>query len=290
MYALALLGCAAPLLPGEVVLGVEHPATFTYGAPGDHLGASVAGQGGRWLASAPGAGQTWRDGVAVDAASVWVGWWGEREVFVSGGGRVSVDGEARWTVLDATAWAASADGIVAATPTGVRLVDRERTVPTEGLSAVALGAERILGLVCVGGSCVGQAWTLDGVDVGLYAHGGEGGAVGEWAGVAWAGAPRWDEPEAPGEVCAEDGTCRAGLPGDHLGAAIGGGYAAGSFNKWVVPPRARFVPLEDGVVYALETGAELQPLALSGDGTLYIGSPYTAAHGEPSGVVVAVPP
>ncbi|MES2641791.1 MAG: hypothetical protein V4850_20020 [Myxococcota bacterium] len=289
VLAVGVLGCAAPLVPGEQVLGVEKVAAFTFGEPGDHLGASVAARGAAWLASAPGSNRTWRDGVAGDAPSVWVGWWGESEVLVNGAGHVTVDGELRFTVPGATGWAASASGVVAATPEGLHFVDRARVVPVEGLEAVALGNERVLGLVCGPAGCEGQAWSLEGVSLGPYAEGGEGGAVGEWDGRAWAGAPAWDVPEGPGEVCAEDGTCRAGLPGDHLGAAIGGGYTAGTFNKWTVPPRARFVPLDDGEVYSLESGAELQPLALAGDDTLVIGAPYMPAHGEPSGAVVTVP-
>ncbi|MDP2305300.1 MAG: hypothetical protein Q8P18_04655 [Pseudomonadota bacterium] len=289
MFALVLLGCAAPLLPNEKVLGVEQVAAFTFGGPGDHLGASVAARGERWLASAPGSGRTWRDGEAGDAPSVWVGWLGESEVLVSGGGRVTVDGVARYTLADATAWAASADALIAATPAGLVFVDQERVVPVEGLESVALGVDRVLGLVCGSDGCAGYAWSFEGVSLGPYATGGEGGAVGEWAGQAWAGAPAWDDPEGAGEVCAEDGACLAGLPGDHLGAAIGGGYAAGTFNKWVVPPRARFVPLDGGTVYSLEAGAELQPLVLAGDDVLVIGAPYMAAHGEPSGAVIQVP-
>ncbi len=300
MYAHLILGCAAPLVPGEVVLGVEHAAAFTYGGPGDHLGASVAGRGDRWLASAPGAGQTWRDGIPGDGPSLWVGWWGEGEVLVSSGGHVSVGGDERISVPDALAWAAGPAGIVAATPSGLLFVegewgagegmDDDRLVPVEGLQAVALGVDRVLGLVCApeGEECVGSAWSFAGALLGTYARGGDGGAVGEWEGRAWAGAPDWATPEGTGEVCAEDGACRVGLPGDHLGAALGGGYAAGTFNKWIVPPRARVVPLGEGDVYTIETGAELQPITLAGDDVLVIGLPYAAAHGVPSGAVVRV--
>lgn len=293
MYALILLGCAAPLVPGEAVLGVERAAAFTFGGPGDRLGASVSARGDSWLASAPGSGQTWNDGVPRDVPSAWVGWWGESEVLVNGGGHVTVDGVVRFTVPDATAWAASADVLVVATPDGLHFLelglDGGPVVPVEGLVSVAVGVDRALGLVCGPEGCGGYAWSLDGAPLGRFADGGLGGAVGEWDGRAWAGAPAWDDPEGPGEVCAEDGTCHAGLPGDHLGAAVGGGFAAGTFNKWIVPPRARVVALDGGDVFSLEAGAELQPIVLGGDDELVIGAPYTAAHGVPSGAVVRVP-
>ncbi|MFZ5476333.1 MAG: hypothetical protein ACOZNI_06105, partial [Myxococcota bacterium] len=126
------------------------------------------------------------------------------------------------------------------------------------------------------------------LDIDLAA--GEGGDVGEWDGVAWAGDPQLDDDDGAGRVCSEAGDCVEGLAGDHLGAAIGGGFAAGSFNKWIVPARARVVPLHGGIVYAMEEGAEIQPLTLDGDdATLIVGAPYHPAHGEPSGVVVEVP-
>ena len=290
MYALTLLACAAPLLPGERVLGVDIPATFTYGGPGDRLGASVAGRDGSWIASAPGAEQTWRDGAATDAPSVWVGFWGGSEVFVSAEGQVRIDGAARWAVPEALAWAVGGERLVAATPAGLLFVERELLVPVAGLEAVAVGAERVLGLVCDDDACVGDAWTFDGAALGTFASAGVGGAVGEWDGRAWAGAPDWADPEGPGRVEAEDGAVVEGLPGDHLGATLGGGFTAGTFNKWVVPARARVVPLDGGTVLAIEAGAELQPLVLGGDTTLLVGAPYAAAHGEPSCAVIEVVP
>lgn len=290
MYALGLVACAAPLLPGEEVVGVDRVATFTFGAAGSRLGASVAARADAWLASAPGAGTTWKDGVETDVPSAWVGWWGIREVRVDATGEASVDGVPRWSVADAEAWAAGPDGVAVATAAGIRVLEPARDLPVRGARALAWGEGRLLALVC-DDTCGGYAWDLDGNALGRFADGGEGGAVGEWDGVAWAGAPAWDDPEAPGRVCAEDGTCREGLPGDHLGAAIGGGFAAGTFNKWVVPARARLVPLGGGDTLVIEEGAELQPLHLAGepDGPLVVGAPYMAAGGQPAGAVVEVP-
>jgi hypothetical protein len=285
---IALSGCTAPLLPGEVVLGVEQAATFVYGDPGAHLGASVAARADRWIASAPGEGTTWIDGAPTDVPSAWVGWWGEREIRVDAEGRVFVDGDAAWTVAGAHAWAAGDAGVLAATATGLVWVDAARAVPMEGLAAVAWGTDRILGVVCGSAGCEAHAWDDTGADLGVFAAAGEGGAVGEWDGVAWAGDPAWDDPTGAGTVCAEGGTCVSGAPGDHLGAAIGGGYTAGTFNKDVDPPRARIVALDGGTTFVLEAGAELQPIELSGDDTLVIGAPYHPAHGEPSGAVIVV--
>ena len=218
-----------------------------------------------------------------------VGWWGGRVVRVTREGEVWADDESLGSVDTATAWAVGDPGVVAATPAGLRLVEAERTVPVTGLQSLAWGEDRILGLVC-DGTCEGRAWDLDGNELGAFAEGGDGGAVGEWDGVAWAGAPVWDEPEGRGRACAEDGRCVEGEPGDHLGAAVGGGYAVGTFNKWVVPARARIVPLDGGDVLVLEEGAELQPIVLAGDDTLVVGAPYMAAGGAPAGAVIEVVP
>jgi hypothetical protein len=114
--------------------------------------------------------------------------------------------------------------------------------------------------------------------------------VGEWDGVAWAGDPEEEIPDGGGSVCAEDGRCVHGLVGDHLGAAIGGGFAAGAFNKWVVPARGRVVPLGAGTTYAIERGGENQPLAVAGDGdTLVVGHGQYPAGESPGGAVVTLP-
>lgn len=290
MHALTLLACAAPLVPGEVVLGVDRVASFTYGGPNERLGASVAADGASWLAAAPGADATWRDGERRDEPSAWVGFWGGSEVIVTATGEVRVDGEPFGEVPKARAWAAGPNGILVATAEGLRVLDPPLDVPATGVRAVAWGEERLLALVCAD-ECVGEAWALDGTPLGAFAPGGPDGAVGEWGGRAWAGAPDWEDPEGPGRVCAEDGTCVEGLPGDHLGAAIGGGHTVGTFNKWIVPARARVVPLDGGAVLALETGAEIQPIQLAGDADqLVIGAPYQAYDGLPAGAVVTVAP
>jgi hypothetical protein len=91
-------------------------------------------------------------------------------------------------------------------------------------------------------------------------------------------------------VRCEDGREIHGLGGDHLGRAIGGGWTAGTFNKWVVPARARVVPLDGGEVLALEEGAEGQPLAVAAEeGLLVVGAPYEANGGGPAGAVYEVP-
>ena len=291
MHALSLLACTAPLLDGEAVLGVDRTASFTYGGPEERLGAAVAARGAAWLASAPGAGATWRDGTRRDEASAWVGFLGESEVIVTATGEIRVDGAAYGRVADAVGWAVGPRGVLAATVSGLEWLEGTLVVPAQGVRAVAWGEDRLLAVVCEDSGCAGHAWSLDGVPLGAFAPADADGAVGEWRGRAWAGAPAWDEPEGRGRACAEDGACVEGLPGDHLGAAIGGGHTVGTFNKWIVPARSRIVPLEGGTVLALETGAEIQPIVLSGDGgPLVIGAPYQPHDGLPAGAVVTVTP
>jgi hypothetical protein len=278
-----VLGCAAPLLDGELVLGADVAATVTEGGPGARLGATVAWDDGAWVATAPGAREVWRDGDAADAAATAAGWWDGEVVVVDAEGTARIGDAVVAEVPGARLWAIGPNGLAAATSGEVVFGGVRRDLA--GATALAWGAERLLAVA----SRRVHAWDLDGnaLDVDLAA--GEGGAVGEWDGVAWAGDPEDDDDDGAGRVCDERGDCVEGLPGDHLGGAIGGGFAAGTFNKWVVPARARIVPLAGGVVYAMEEGAEIQPLVLDGDESgLCVGAPWFPAHGEPSGAVVEV--
>ncbi len=282
-------GCSSPLLPGEDVLGVDVSARFVVGEPGDRLGASVAGSRDGWLASAPGGGATWMAGERTALPSAWVGWWGAEEVIVDAEGGVTVAGALLWSVGAARGWAAGGHGILASSAAGLHFVDRGVLVEVSGLYAVSWGTGRILGVVCTDAGCDAQAWAVDGTSLGSWGQAGEGGAVAEWEGVAWAGAPEWSDPMAQGRACSEHGECVVGEPGDHLGAAIGGGRTAGTFNSRIVPPRARLVSLVGERVWALEEGAEFQPIVLDGDDGVLIGAPYHPVGGLPAGVVVRVP-
>jgi hypothetical protein len=287
VYALILGGCTASLLPGERVLGVDLPVEVSPGSPGDLLGAAVAGYGDDWLAAAPGADATWRTGVREPGSSAWVGWWGDAAVRVDLAGGVFVEDALQFEVTGAVAWAAGPHGVLVATGAGIEVLDTALSIPVRGVQSVAWGADRILAVVCQE-VCEGRAWARDGAALGPFAPAGHGGAVAEWEGTAWAGAPAWDRDEGEGEACSEDGRCVRGLPGDHLGAAIGGGYVTGTFNRWIVPPRARIVSLGGGETLVLETGAEGQPLSLGGGAPLLIGAPYMPARGAPAGAVLVV--
>jgi hypothetical protein len=292
LATLLLAGCADDLLPGESILGVDVPAVFTTGGARDQLGAEVAWSGDSWLATAPGAGQVWRDGVATDAPAADAGFWGQHVVTVSREGEVFVDGEPAGAAEGAPAAVAiGAPGVAVATADAIALRDPEGLraevrIDLRGVTSLAWGEERLLGLVC-DPTCEGRVWSREGEDLGGFADGGEGGAVGEWHGRAWVGDPQLTDPDGAGLVRSEDGDVVAGAVGDHLGAAIGAGRAAGTFNKWVVPARARLVPLEGGEVLSMEIGAENQPIRLAGDDdVLVVGAPFYPANGHPSGAVV----
>lgn len=288
MLPLLLTACTQDLLPGEVVLPGDVPVEVRYGPPSSALGQTVAWREGVLLATAPGTGTVvvGEGGVAVDA--VWAGFWGADVVFADVDGEVYVNGEPRWSVPDAVAFASGDTGVVASDGERLHLLDRGRSVRVEGLQAVAVGAERVLGVVCAD-TCTAQAWDFFGNPLGEWAAAGDGGAVAEWDGVAWAGAPDDETPDGRGRVRGEHGEEVVGEPGDHLGVAIGGGFVAGRFNKWIVPPRGRVVPLAGGEVYALERGGEDQPVALAGDGeTLVVGSPSYPHGGTPTGAILTV--
>jgi hypothetical protein len=214
-----------------------------------------------------------------------VGWWGESFVQADGN-YIWVDGELRLEVEKAFAWAAGEAGLYMATPESIVRLDVEWVIKQKGVVSLASGQERLLAVIC-DGECGAFAFTPEGVPLGRVAEAGQLGAVAEWNGVAWAGAPDWETDKAPGKVCSEEGVCVEGLEGDHLGRAVGGGFTVGMFNKEITPPRARIVPLEGGTVYVMEEGAELQEIAVGGgEGRLVVGAPYVAYGGLPAGVVV----
>ena len=292
--AALLSGCTTDLLPGESVVGVDVPATRWDGAADERFGASVAVG---W-ATAPAVPEllTLEDdgaGSAVpDVPALWVGQ-GAAHVYAAGeSGMWWRDGALQDSRFEEARWAAGPAGIVVADTDGWWLPEQQVGFAVHGIAAIALGEARVLAAVCAP-ACTTRAWTLHGEERPIDLPVGAGGALGEWRGVAWAGDPADAAPDGAGQVCNEQGLCIDGMLGDHLGRTIGGGYAAGTFNKWVVPARARLVPLpegtEEGPVFVLESGAEDQPLALAGDGaSLWIGAPYFAQQGQPGGVVYRV--
>lgn len=270
-------------------MGVEVRAETWTGGPDARFGAAVAWSGGTWAAAAPGEERWYRAGEAQAGEAVWVGGAdGAWAVARADGGWTW--GERVGTVTGANRWAIGPAGLWAATDTALVRAEDGLTVEARGVRALAVGEARVLGVICDEG-CRAEAWDAEGRSLGAWAEAGEGGAVGEWGGLAWAGDPELEQDDGAGRVCAEDGRCVVGAPGDHLGGAFGAGYAVGRFNRWVVPARTRVVPLEGGEVWALETGAEGQPVTLAGDGaTVVVGEPYHAADGLPAGKVTVFAP
>lgn len=290
--ALALLagqstGCLADLLPGELVVGADLPAQRWDGAPDERFGASIAvGAGGAW-ATAAGVPELRRLDASDETAlpATWTGQAGGHVYAAAVDGRWWIDGEEQAGVGVGVTWAAGGLGVAFADSAGWALPERGVSVAMPRVSAIAVGDARVLAMA----DGVVYAWDADGGEIAITLTGGEGGALGEWEGAAWAGAPQDDIPDGEGQVCNELGDCIVGLVGDHLGRVIGGGYAAGTFNKWVVPARARYVPLDGGPVLAVDEGAEDQPLSVAGDETTaWLGAPYFAQGGLPGGVVLAV--
>ena len=279
MHAITLLGCFVPLVD-ERVIGVDVPAVERFGGPDSRLGAQVAAHDESWAAA--GMGCAIVDGVAVEGL-VYAGWWDDALVTADAAGQWWIDGVSQPPVVGARRWAAGAAGVAVWDGATVWFPDGS-AVERDAVQALAVGVGAVHLLDCSDG-CSASSW-VGGVPVATWAAG-AGGAIDEWDGEAWAGDPEPDD--GAGRVCTADGRCVIGEPGDHLGLAVGGGYAGGTFNKWIVPGRARFVPLGDGPVYALEVGAENQPHALAGDeGTLVFGAPYYPHGGGPTGMVAVV--
>lgn len=286
--ALLLAGCAQDLLPGEIVVGTDVVATRWDGGPGDRFGASVAGDASGAWATAAGVPELRELGSSASDTGIgalWTGIGAGRVYAAAADGRWWVDGAEQPSVGVGATFASGPAGVVYATGDGWTLPESGLGVALARIQAVAVGEGRVLAVV--GGRV--QAWDLDGAPVAIDLAAGDGGAIAEWGGVAWAGSPDDATPDGGGEVCNELGECIEGEPGDHLGRVIGGGYAAGTFSKWVVPARARFVPLGGGPVLVLDEGAEDQPLAVAGDeSTVWLGAPYIEEQGVPGGAVFSV--
>lgn len=289
--------CSSDLVPGESILGVDRPVDVVYGGEQSELGSSVAWNGSSWAAAAPGAGEVWVDGEATatgdapPASAAFVGWMGESLVRAGPGG-VVLEGE--WLAgMGGTVFATSELGVFA-WEAGELATSGGLVVAVAAVQALGADDEHVVALACDGacqptGWLVGaQFYTMGGWEDLLIA-GGSGGAIAFDQGAVCVGDPQLDDPDGAGSVTCDDGRFIQGEPGDHLGSAIGGGYAAGTFNKWVVPPRVRVAPLDGGEVFVLEEGAENQPIALAGDeSTLIIGAPFHPHAGMPSGAVFTV--
>jgi hypothetical protein len=120
---------------------------------------------------------------------------------------------------------------------------------------------------------------------------GDGDAAGDlafWQEELWWGRPDLEQDGAEGSIRSESGSSLSGLPGDHLGRSIGGGYGAGSVNTDVRPRRLRIQSLQGSQVYALDRVAGSASVALDGDAsTLIIG---VQGWAEAGGAVLVVHP
>lgn len=291
MYALALLACTDPLV-SEWVIGVDIAGEVYEGTANARLGASVAFHDVA-AAAAPGAGLVVLDGAEQPGPAQWVGFVGG-ELARAGDGELWVGSQA-FDPGPARAFAAGADAVYLGGAGGVWTVPGGAVdIDVSAVDALAV-SDSVLATRSLdgeGGACRVLRW-----DLGIVPPTGEvvdlpcsvDGALAFVDGAICAGRPDLDDDRGAGLVACDDGRVVAGEPGDHLGRAVGGGYAAGSFNKWLVPALARLVPLVDGPLLALEEGAENQPHALAGDGAvLVVGAPYFPVGGLPSGTVFVV--
>lgn len=291
---LLLAACGGDLLPGEAVLGEEVPAVVLSGEAGSRYGAALAvgrrASGERAIGiAAPDAGRVEVRG--DDGALLWQaeGGWG------LGVGLAWLDG--------APVGLSPGEGIVRFDPEGPVLLravpaardlavcpDGSLLVVTRADEAVACGPDgRTLELRCADdGACEVR---LDGAVVGPALPGGDVGFDGE---VACWGVLDLDDEAGPGEVRCEDGRAVAGIAGEHLGVALGQGWAAGTFTKWEVPARGRAVPLggltPDGQqAWIVDRAAEATALAVeAGEGLVLVGVPGYLGRSAGEGRVYVV--
>jgi hypothetical protein len=280
--ALHIGACGRDLLPEELVLPGDIPSRVWEGTAGSAFGASVALLHEDLLVGSPGTGEVLREASGASSQGPqglgeWA-WWDDDEPRAgrAGDGVYAID-EADATLLWATpgaiSFAAGSDG------TGpfdvVCYADRlailregivEKNFSVEGIRRAAAGDGRVLLVTCPERSeCLARALDLESGSVSDLGTAGGRGAIREIEGIAWWGDPDDREDDGAGVVRSEAGDVITGLPGDHLGTALSMGHASGVFNKWLVPARARVVPLRNGPVLAVDRGTEDRPLTLSED-------------------------
>ncbi len=288
-------GCAADLLPGELVVPGELGATSWRGEPGSSLGAAVALGDSALLAGAPTASQVvelvgGRRIEGVPQLGRWV-WWHDGAAFAAReDGVYSVDGDTAelhfLTPGAVTFTSGELHGsfvVATATDDGVQVWDDGGSLLARlthpGVQQLAIGQERVLLLICADEVCEASSWDTQTDQREVLGSAGRGGAIIEVEGVAWWGDPQLDLPTAPGVVHSERGDLLEGLEGDHLGRRLCATHAAGIFNTWIVPARLRLVPLVDGPVLAIDRGEPTRPPALHSDGRrLAIGLPRDGVH------------
>ena len=246
VLALAL-GCQ-DVTPGERVLGDEVSAQLTEDAEG--FGQSVAIGFGLLIAASPvKSGPNLNALSAVDLAEVRrvgvneAGAW----AWLSDGSVLYGDGfEKRFDLTNATAldrcpngdfvWADQAGEMVACSSYG-----EVRTRCEDAVCSVHVNDGPSLDQVSPGGD--------------LMWHDGQ---------ACW-GDPMLAQEHAGGRVACEDGLEMMGMTGDHLGITLGAGRAAGRFNRHIVPPRLRIVPLMGGDVWLIDRAAENSRVSLASD-------------------------
>ena len=246
---LFVTGCK-DLTPGEEVLGDEVAAFVVQGPEG--FGKAVALHGGRLLASNPLQLGDWRGSMkGLDSSEV---------------RRIGLTDDGPWVWHREGAeilWGEHLDQ--SSTVGEITSIDRcpdGTFVSTVGVGeSVACSQYGVLRTRCEADRCevqIDDGPVLDEVS--------PGGAVAWLDDRACWGDPRLEDERAAGRVACDDGLERIGMDGDHLGLSIGGGRAAGRFNRHIVPPRLRIVPLGEGTVWLVDRAAENSRVSLSMDG------------------------
>ena len=249
---MSLLACGGLLPAGELALIWEHPVSMdTYGERG--LGALVVADDASW--STP--------DEDPSPQAIWWGPQGQRMVGAEDG--LYQDGQRIRSVDGALMWAGQGERVICVREPWF-YDELGNTWPYEGeVVDVAVDEQRWLALICDD-----RCEVLD--PEGVLGEAGPRGRVSLHEGRAC-----WSDPqEGPGGVLrCEDGLELEGLPGDALGTALDGGWAAGRLNEYQVPNRLRLVPLDGGTVLSLDRYTPAMPPALAVEGQqLVLGLPW----------------
>jgi len=284
-----LMGCTAALIPGEKVLGDEVAAAIVDGEAGGGFGSSVAVGVDREgelmvLVGAPDVGEVltvsadgepiWRLSVGRPGFGTRVGWVGTYPwAWEPGVGVYWLT----WLLLDEGS---------SPQDTAIAVCGEWEVRTRDGRGeAIACSEERVISTRCEGLNCTVEAEGSALNDAQTSA----GSAVGFQGEIACYGDARLGVDQAGGGVACEDGTEVEGMPGDHLGLAIGAGRAAGLFNRHLRPPRARIVPLDGGEVWAVDRAAERSRISLdAGHGLVVVGVPGFGAQEAREGRVYII--
>lgn len=281
IIAVFLVACKAvpedslKVIPGDLETSVLTSSSENWGQ------SLTVADGVIWAGSEPGGLVESSEGEVVGGAWAGRGQWlgeigGELRIGIAGIGIFDETGQEIESAPDSRAFAGDGENWAIASSSSVRTSDGREWAVSDPRK-VAISGQRVAALSCVSGTC--DVLEL-GNEVQLLGPGEAGGDLAFYQEVLWWGLPDLQEELGEGRVVSEHQEEIWGLPGDHLGRSIGGGYAGGSMNGNQVPRVLRLVPIAGSTVLGVDRSAGSLGVGLFGLGDdLLVGIPGWVEEG-----------